>query len=87
MGLVGQSSSYGTRPNESGGRETNSVSVPERFMDEITCEIMVLPMLLPSGHFVDRSTLDKLHTTDCVYGRPPSDPFTEVSQYSYEQTE
>ena len=73
-----QSSSYGTRPNESGGRETNSVSVPERFMDEITCEIMVLPMLLPSGHFVDRSTLDKLHTTDCVYGRPPSDPFTGV---------
>jgi hypothetical protein len=73
-----RSSSYGTRPNESGGRETNSVSVPERFLDEITCEIMVLPTLLPSGHFVDRSTLDKLHTTDCVYGRPPSDPFTGV---------
>ena len=52
--------------------------VPERFLDEITCEIMVLPMLLPSGHFVDRSTLDKLHTTDCMYGRPPSDPFTGI---------
>ena len=70
---------HGTRRNsERGGGETMAISVPERFLDEITCEVMVLPMLLPSGHYVDRSTLDKLHATDCVYGRPPSDPFTGI---------
>lgn len=53
-----------------------TVVVPDRFLDEITYEIMALPMLLPSGHCVDRSTLDKLHHTDSIYGRPPSDPFT-----------
>jgi hypothetical protein len=55
--------------------------IPDRFLDEITCEVMTLPMLLPSGHFVDRSTLDKLHHTDSTYGRPPSDPFTGIKIY------
>ena len=53
-----------------------TVAIPDRFLDEITYEIMALPMLLPSGHCVDRSTLDKLQHTDSIYGRPPSDPFT-----------
>ena len=68
--------------------EEGTVRIPEHFLDEITCELMVLPMLLPSGHFVDRSTLEKLHHTDITYGRPPSDPFTgieltDIHQHSY----
>lgn len=62
------------RRNNGGATDT----VPERFLDEITYELMALPMLLPSGHFVDRSTLEKLQHTDSVYGRPPSDPFTGI---------
>ena len=51
-------------------------SIPERFLDEITCDVMAVPMLLPSGHYVDKDTLDKLMHTDAIYGRTPSDPFT-----------
>ena len=50
--------------------------VPEHFLDELTFEVMVLPMLLPSGHCVDQTTLDRLVVSDASYGRPPSDPFT-----------
>ena len=46
------------------------------FLDALTFEMMTLPMLLPSGHYVDSSTLDKLAHTDALYGRPPTDPFT-----------
>lgn len=52
------------------------VEVPEQFLDELTFEVMVLPMLLPSGHCVDQSTLDRLGQSDSTYGRPPTDPFT-----------
>lgn len=68
--------------NTSTGRNRNrnrNTSIPDRFLDEITYELMALPMLLPSGHFVDRSTLEKLHHTDTTYARPPSDPFTGMS--------
>ena len=50
--------------------------IPDEFLDEITCELLVLPMLLPSGHCVDRSTLGKLAASDASFGRPPLDPFT-----------
>ena len=53
--------------------------IPEQFLDEITFELMLLPMLLPSGHFVDQSTLERLAHTDSTYGRPPSDPFTGMT--------
>lgn len=65
--------------------EEGCVRIPEQFLDEITCELMVVPMLLPSGHFVDRSTLEKLHHTDITYGRPPSDPFTGIELTSSHQ--
>ena len=70
----------------SGASKLNNIDIekgifPELFMDEITCELMVLPMLLPSGHYVDRSTLEKLQHTDNIYGRPPSDPFTGIICY------
>ncbi len=57
--------------------EYNSfLGVPTKFLDAITYEIMLLPMLLPSGHYVDRSTVDKLANSDSLYGRSPTDPFT-----------
>lgn len=56
--------------------------IPEQFLDELTCELMVLPMVLPSGHCVDQSTLDRLAHNDSTYGRPPTDPFTGESTQS-----
>lgn len=53
-------------------------SIQPHFLDELTLEIMSIPMLLPSGHMVDRSTLDKTQEADLAYGRSPTDPFTGV---------
>jgi len=55
------------------------VEVPTDFIDPITCDIMVLPILLPSGHTVDQTTLDKHIAAEAIWGRPPSDPFTGVT--------
>lgn len=55
---------------------TSHQRTPEEFLDALTFEMMVLPMLLPSGHCVDRSTVDKLAHADALYGRLPTDPFT-----------
>ncbi|XP_076372292.1 RING finger protein 37 isoform X2 [Tachypleus tridentatus] len=52
--------------------------VPEEFIDPISCEIMSLPVLLPSGHTIDQSTLDKFINVEASWGRLPSDPFTGV---------
>lgn len=51
---------------------------PKEFYDEITFELMSRPMLLPSGHNVDASTLEKLAATDAQWGRQAIDPFTGV---------
>jgi len=51
-------------------------NVPPQLLDEITFEVMEMPMVLPSGRCVDQSTLDKLAATDAACGRPPTDPFT-----------
>ncbi|XP_072112780.1 RING finger protein 37 [Mobula birostris] len=53
-------------------------SIPEEFLDPITSEIMVLPMLLPSGKVIDQSTLDKYSRNEATWGRVPNDPFTGV---------
>ncbi|XP_072032767.1 RING finger protein 37-like [Amphiura filiformis] len=58
---------------------------PEDFLDPITYQMMMLPVLLPSGHTVDRSTLDKHNKTEAIWGRPPNDPFTGVSFTSKSQ--
>ena len=54
----------------------SSDSIPEDFLDPITCEIMTVPLLLPSGHNIDTVTLEKHITADRSWGRLPSDPFT-----------
>lgn len=53
-----------------------STSLPEDFIDPITCELMTVPVLLPSGHNIDTSTLEKHITAERSWGRLPSDPFT-----------
>ena len=57
----------------------NSLSIPDKYTDELTCEVMLVPMKLPSGHFVDKATLERLEENDLSYGRQPCDPFTGES--------
>lgn len=62
--------------DDDNSRSSNNLNFPEEFLDAITCEPMQLPMVLPSGKFVDRSTLVKHENTIASWGRPASDPFT-----------
>ncbi|XP_056274693.1 RING finger protein 37 isoform X2 [Pseudoliparis swirei] len=55
-----------------------NLSIPEEFLDQITQEVMLLPMLLPSGVSVDSSTLEEHQKREATWGRPPNDPFTGV---------
>lgn len=50
--------------------------VPEEFLDSITQEVMSLPMTLPSGHTVDRTSLDRCSAAMASWGGPPRDPYT-----------
>jgi len=50
--------------------------IPTEFLDEITHEIMVIPMVLPSGKIVDRSTIEKCNESQAVYGGLSRDPFS-----------
>jgi len=49
---------------------------PSEFLDSITHCLMVLPMTLPSGHHVDRTTLEKCQDSFAAWGGQPRDPFT-----------
>ena len=55
---------------------THSRRVPNEFLDEITFEVMLQPILLPSGHNVDATTVEKHKRVEATWGRPSSDPFT-----------
>lgn len=58
---------------------TNSSDrIPGDMLDPLTLEVMRLPILLPSGHSVDRSTLDKHVKSQSEYGNAASDPFTGI---------
>ncbi|XP_031567010.1 RING finger protein 37-like [Actinia tenebrosa] len=52
--------------------------IPSEFVDPITCNLMTIPMLLPSGLNIDLSTLEKHIEVERSWGRLPSDPFTGV---------
>ncbi|XP_019908074.1 RING finger protein 37 isoform X1 [Esox lucius] len=54
------------------------LQVPEEFLDPLTQEVMLLPMLLPSGVSVDSSTLEEYQRREATWGRVPNDPFTGV---------
>ncbi|XP_058245445.1 RING finger protein 37 [Hemibagrus wyckioides] len=57
---------------------TSETTIPEEFLDPLTQELMVLPMILPSGMVVDNSTLEEYVKREAVWGRMPNDPFTGV---------
>lgn len=59
--------------------QSSGGQIPESFLDEITYEVMLVPMLLPSGHYVDQSTIEKFSTIENAWGRPNADPFTGVA--------
>uniref|UniRef100_A0A1A8FS34 U-box domain containing 5 n=1 Tax=Nothobranchius korthausae TaxID=1143690 RepID=A0A1A8FS34_9TELE len=59
--------------------DSGRVSIPEEFLDPLTQEVMVLPMLLPSGVSVDNSTLEEYQKREASWGRLANDPFTGVS--------
>ncbi|XP_051889610.1 RING finger protein 37 [Pristis pectinata] len=75
--LSSNTASDSLQPDAHGSLLT-SESIPEEFLDPITSEIMVLPMLLPSGKVIDQSTLDKYSRSEATWGRVPNDPFTSV---------
>ncbi|XP_031583200.1 RING finger protein 37 [Oreochromis aureus] len=66
------------RQSKQGLQEPPSHSIPEEFLDPLTQEVMMLPMLLPSGVSVDNSTLEEYQKREATWGRPPNDPFTGV---------
>ncbi|XP_053480904.1 RING finger protein 37 [Ictalurus furcatus] len=57
---------------------SSETAIPEEFLDPLTRELMVLPMILPSGMVVDNSTLEEYQKQEAVWGRMPNDPFTGV---------
>ncbi|RXN28640.1 RING finger 37 [Labeo rohita] len=52
--------------------------IPEEFLDPLTQELMVFPMILPSGMIIDNSTLEEYQKREATWGRLPNDPFTGV---------
>ncbi|CAF1341314.1 unnamed protein product [Adineta steineri] len=50
--------------------------IPSEFLDSLTFDLMLIPMLLPSGHLIDRTTLEKCIAEDIRWCRLPRDPFT-----------
>lgn len=45
-------------------------------VDALTFERTRIPMVLPSGQIVDKSTLDEYNRREEAWGRAPNDPFT-----------
>ncbi|XP_041793261.1 RING finger protein 37 isoform X2 [Chelmon rostratus] len=72
------SSDSQTKPPLQAGSPPSDLSIPEEFLDPITQEVMLLPMLLPSGVSVDNTTLEEHQKREATWGRPPNDPFTGV---------
>jgi hypothetical protein len=54
----------------------SGLEVPHEYLDPLTTEIMCLPMTLPSGNTIDKSTLEKYTQAEAVWNRGPNDPFT-----------
>lgn len=50
----------------------------EPFQDSLTFLPMTTPILLPSGHHVDQSSLEKLISSQQSMGLSPRDPFTGI---------
>lgn len=59
--------------------DVENSNIPEEYLDPITCNLMVTPMLLPSGNSVDITTLEKFISSQRCYNRSPCDPFTGIT--------
>ncbi|XP_050724390.1 UDP-glucuronosyltransferase 2A3-like isoform X3 [Eriocheir sinensis] len=59
-------------------RNNDLLEVPEDFLDPLTCDVMTVPLLLPSGNSIDAHTLERFIASEGTWGRPASDPFTGV---------
>lgn len=68
-----------TSTSHSPNNASSETTIPEEFLDPLTQELMVLPMILPSGMVVDNSTLEKYEKREASWGRMPNDPFTGVN--------
>lgn len=53
--------------------------IPDEFLDQITYELMTIPMTLPSGKIIDEKTLERCQQLDFGSGRVACDPFTGQS--------
>ncbi|VEN59078.1 unnamed protein product [Callosobruchus maculatus] len=58
------------------GDANETFIVPDEFKDDLTYEMMTVPMTLPSGKTVDQTTLEKHSQSEISLGRKPCDPFT-----------
>ena len=56
--------------------EKDSRSLTHDLKAEKTFVGMDVPMLLPCGQYVDRSSLDNYNQIEAKWGRKPNDPFT-----------
>ncbi|KAG9270646.1 RING finger protein 37 isoform X1 [Astyanax mexicanus] len=63
-----------SRPNPA----PSETPIPDEFLDPLTQELMVLPLILPSGMVIDSSTLEEYQKHEATWGRLPNDPFTGV---------
>ncbi len=62
-------------------KESQFIEIPAEFLDELTHEIMRVPILLPSKKYIDKSTLDKYFDEQkklCNSNSDHRDPFTNV---------
>uniref|UniRef100_UPI00398F4D8D RING finger protein 37 isoform X2 n=1 Tax=Pristiophorus japonicus TaxID=55135 RepID=UPI00398F4D8D len=77
----------GLQPGTSGPPAPAAGNIPEEFLDPITSDILVLPMLLPCGKVIDQSTLERYSRCEAGWGRVPNDPFTGVPFGRHSQPE
>ncbi|XP_055330270.1 uncharacterized protein LOC129582702 [Paramacrobiotus metropolitanus] len=55
---------------------SKKLTIPEEFLDPLTCLIILDPVTLPSGITVDLSTLQKHENAQAEFGRNLFDPYT-----------
>ncbi|XP_045618974.2 uncharacterized protein [Procambarus clarkii] len=65
-------------PNNKTSNIQDSLDIPEDFLDPLTCDVMTVPLLLPSGQSIDAHTLERFIANEAIWGRSASDPFTGV---------
>ncbi|KAJ8946294.1 hypothetical protein NQ314_008919 [Rhamnusium bicolor] len=67
-----------TNSNSTSNVKVDEFKIPEDFKDDLTYEIMSIPMTLPSGKTVDQNTLEKHINNEISFGRKACDPFTGI---------